>query len=944
MLLTNWLRSIASEYRSIRRRRVQPKSFCHSSILRRSRSAKRHRLKSIESLEDRTLLTSLFSVDDVSVVEGNAGTSDVVFTVTRTGISAGDLNSIATVNFTTLDGTATSANADYTAQSGTLVFTADPSGLNQTQTITVPVNGDTLTEIDETFQLLLSASSSGTTISDNIGIGTIANDDSVALSISDATAAENETLTFNVSLTEAAGADITFRVNTQTGTADHNDYTFLSNQLVTIKAGNLSTSVTVYVHDDSTQESDETFSVVISDPQLGGNSLPGTVTIADDTATGTILNDESVTGSVFSIKDTFITEGDDGSRNLVLRVYRTGGSAGDLNSAATVDFTTIDGTATAGEDYIAQSSTISFAASATATSQYKNLFISITGDLYKETTETIIARLTNPTGGSILEGNVATLDGLLSILNDDTNFSFQGEHFADPLYANHTYDNFGSTIAMDGDVMVVGVPRNSAKGDHSGAVYIYLRNQQGTPVDESDDTWDLETILFPDSVVTGSDQGTEFGYSVDIEGDTIVVGSQREGGKGVAYVFTRSGSDWKTQPPLVEKFDVSATFSTYLFGASVSISQNTIVVGARSDNSGASSGGAAYIFEKNGADWSSPVISQLLADDPSSNQYYGGSVSILDDLIVVGASNDSASSTYRGAAYVYTKNGADWNTIAPTETKITASDGAAYDYFGRSVSTNGTEIAVAAHGAHNGSGSGSVYLYQKNGTDWTTLAPDEIEFTNHDNGKYFGISVTLSASQLVVGEYGSAYVYNKSGATWDLGTVSESVLTKSTSEVSNVGTAVASTGTTVAAGGPIISLDGYDSGEVFVFQETNPGNWIISSELSPEEVETAHNAGDEFGKIISIDEQYMLIVAPGTDSALAPAGVLYVYARNDQGTPADESDDIWVYETSFTAPDPVNTSSFADSVAIDGTTFLVSATLTGSISVTLPPTLYQLEC
>ncbi|MEQ9066167.1 MAG: Calx-beta domain-containing protein, partial [Gimesia chilikensis] len=194
----------------------------------------------------------MLTIDDVSIVEGDSGTSTASITVTRTGSSAGDLNHLALVSFTTQDGTATGAEGDYIASSGTLAFTADPTELTQTQVITVQINGDTLTETDETFQLLLTGSSSAlTTIADNSGLITISNNDSTSLSISDASAPENETLTFNVSLSEVAGADITFRVNTQTGTANHSDYTFLSDQLVTIKAGDLSTDVTVYVHDDA---------------------------------------------------------------------------------------------------------------------------------------------------------------------------------------------------------------------------------------------------------------------------------------------------------------------------------------------------------------------------------------------------------------------------------------------------------------------------------------------------------------------------------------------------------------------------------------------------------------------------------------------------------------------------------------------------------------------
>ncbi|QDV50075.1 Calx-beta domain-containing protein [Gimesia fumaroli] len=944
MLLTNWLKSIVNRCRSSRTHQRRS-LWRRQHVSHRQRRYQSQSVNIVELLEDRTLLTSLFSIDDVSISESDSGTSNVVFTVTRSGNSAGDLNSIATVNFSTQDGTAALADADYIAQSGTLVFTADPTGLTQTQIITVSVNGDTLTETDETFQLLLLNSSPGTTIADDTGIATIVNNDSVSLSISDATALENEPFTFNVSLSEVAGADISFRVTTQTGTADHSDYTFLNNQLVTIKAGDLSTSVTIYVHDDNTQESDETFSVVISDPQLDGMTLPGALTVSDATGTGTIVNDDAVPGSVFSIEDTYFSEGDDGTLNMVVRVTRTGASPGDLNFATTVDYTTIDGTAIAGEDYTAKTGTLSFSASATATSQSKNILISISGDFYKELTETFNVRLSNPTGGSVLKGNVPSLDGTAYILNDDTDFAFQEQLLADPLYANHTYDRYGSQIAIDGNVMVVGAPDNSANGDNEGAVYIYVRNQQGTPLDESDDTWEYETALLPEiPPSTGGQYATRFGSSVAIEGDTIVVGAESAyvdtTNRGLVFIYTRSGSDWKTVAPLVETLDVSGTYNTSYFGSAVSIYQDTIVVGARSDHSVVSAGGAAYIFEKNGLDWSTPDIRQLTSSDLDQNDFFGAAVSIQDNLIVVGAPKDNTSSVDSGSAYVFTKNGADWITNAPVEAKLTASDASSYDYFGYSVTTNGVDVAVGAHQTDDfGYGTGSAYLYSPNGSDWTTLAPTEIEFTGQAQDDYFGSSVALGSDRLVVGsigggDHGTVHVFSQSNSVWDPGTVNESILTITSNQTQheNLGDAVAISGDTIVAGAPNIDFDGAGSGAAYVFQDTGAENWIQRSEVGPDQVTTAHNAGDAIGKDIVIKGNYMLITAPGTDSSLASDGVVYLYQRNDAGTAADNTDDTWDFLTSLTAPNPVQTHSFGDQIAIDGEVILISATLDNNTS------------
>jgi hypothetical protein len=890
----------------------------------------------------------LLTIDDVSIVEGDSGTSTASITVTRTGSSAGDLNHLALVSFTTQDGTATAAEGDYIASSGTLAFTADPTELTQTQVITVQINGDTLTETDETFQLLLTGSSSAlTTIADNSGLITISNNDSTSLSISDASAPENETLTFNVSLSEVAGSDITFRVNTQTGTADHSDYTFLSDQLVTIKAGDLSTDITVYVHDNETQENDETVSVIISDPQLVGAALPGAVTISDDTATGTIVNDDAVPGSVFNIQNIIVTEKDSGVANLAVRITRTGGSAGDLNFDSSVDFTTVDGTAIAGEDYSAETHTVNFSASATGTSQTQTVYVPLYGDTYKEQTETFFGRLSNPTGGSILKGNVSTLDGIIYLENNDTEFAFQEIHYADPIYANHTFDYFGDSIAIDGDVMVVGARWNSSIGNQEGAAYVYGRNDQGTPGDESDDIWEFETTLSSGlPAVTGSHHSAEFGASVAIDGDTIVVGAEyalvNSSSKGLVFVYTKTGSDWKTQPPQVDILDVSSTYSTQYFGSAVAIHENTIVAGARGDRTSATLGGAAYVFENNGAGWASADLRQLLPSDPVISGYFGSAVAIQDEIIVVGSPNDDDSGYNSGSAYVYTRNGADWITNPPIEAKLTASDGNVNDLYGSSVATNGVDVAIGAiYTDDQGNNSGSVYLYTRNGVDWTTTPPDELEFTGESSSSLFGTSVAMTQDRLVVGagrvSYGGkVHVYLKNGADWDINTVTESVLQSPPFEAQRLGYSVAISGNTIAAGAPDTTSDGENSGAAYVFHASTSTSWVQTDAVGPTSPLTANNAGDEFGQNIVINDDYMLIVAPGTDSSLSPGGVIYLYVRDHSGTPNDDSDDAWDYLTSFTAPDLTQTLSFGDSVAVNGDVIAISATLrTGTSEVYL---------
>ncbi|MEQ9071307.1 MAG: Calx-beta domain-containing protein, partial [Gimesia chilikensis] len=201
--------------------------------------------------------------------------------------------------------------------------------------------------------------------------------------------------------------------------------------------------------------------------------------------------------SVFSITgDQLFFEGDSGTRNVRFVITRTGSIAGDLNFASSVSFTTADGTATAGEDYTPKTYTFNFSASPTALEQTASTLVSVNADTIKELSETILGRLTNPTGGSTLAGDVAVLDGTAVLINDDSDFSFNQDFLTPPDFSNHTRDRLGDdAIAIDGDVMVVGSSLNSASGEDNGAVYIYIRNEQGTPADQSDDTWEYETSI-----------------------------------------------------------------------------------------------------------------------------------------------------------------------------------------------------------------------------------------------------------------------------------------------------------------------------------------------------------------------------------------------------------------------------------------------------------------
>ncbi len=207
----------------------------------------------------------------------------------------------------------------------------------------------------------------------------------------------------------------------------------------------------------------------------------------------------------------------------------------------------------------------------------------------------------------------------------------------------------------------------------------------------------------------------QFGYSVSISGKTAVVGCLVTGSNdtndpGSAYVFEKTDGSWNQVAKLVA-LDGEVDDD---FGRAVSISDDTIIVGASGDDDNGSNSGSAYIFYRNqdGADkWGQKA--KLLPDDGDTNDGFGNSVSISGDTVIVGSSRDDDKGSSSGSAYIFYRDqdGADkWGQKA----KVLASDGAASDSFGRAVSiSNGMAIVGAIGNDDYGSSSGSAYVFSR---------------------------------------------------------------------------------------------------------------------------------------------------------------------------------------------------------------------------------------
>ncbi len=238
------------------------------------------------------------SVNDVTVTEGDSGTTSATFTVTLAPASGQNVS----VDYSTADGTAT-APADYAATSGTLTFAPGQT----TRTVTVLVAGDLLDEANETYFVNLS-NPSNATIADGQGLGTITDDDALpALSINDVTVTEGDTgtvnATFTVSLSAASACNVSVDFATADGTATAPaDYTSASGTL-SFTPGQTSKQVTVQVKGDLLDEANETYFVNLTNPT--------NATIADNQGLGTITDNDPLPS--LSINDVTVTEGNTGT-------------------------------------------------------------------------------------------------------------------------------------------------------------------------------------------------------------------------------------------------------------------------------------------------------------------------------------------------------------------------------------------------------------------------------------------------------------------------------------------------------------------------------------------------------------------------------------------------------------------------------------------------------
>ena len=318
-------------------------------------------------------------------------------------------------------------------------------------------------------------------------------------------------------------------------------------------------------------------------------------------------------------------------------------------------------------------------------------------------------------------------------------------------------DFFGTSVAVNGDTLVVGVPECTYESNqfYSGCVYVYVR---------SGSVWSLQQKL------GGADQGDYFGSSVAISGDTMVIGSTygkyNNRRSGTVSVYFRSENSWSLQQVLFpENYLFFGTNYNILFGSAVAIEVDTIAVSAKNANEGSfQSCGIIYVYVRSENTWT--LQQELLASDRASSDELGGSelakggsaLAIDGDTIVVG-SDDNDDRT--GSAYIFVRSGTTWSE----QEKLMPSDISQYDSFGISVAIAGDYVIVGSfRDDDKGYDSGSAYIFVRSGSTWTQQ--QKLVPSDGATNDIFGRAVAIAGNIAIVSaeQFNEGQTYTGSGS------------------------------------------------------------------------------------------------------------------------------------------------------------------------------------
>ena len=514
---------------------------------------------------------------------------------------------------------------------------------------------------------------------------------------------------------------------------------------------------------------------------------------------------------------------------------------------------------------------------------------------------------------------------------------------------------FGFSVGLDADTAIIGATRDDEAGHNAGAAYIFVRNQFG---------WAPQAKL----IGNNTEAEDNFGYAVDVDGDFAIATSPKNRGSGSAYIYRREGIEWKQKrnririrmipidPDGASTFGVSVDIkgetavigatggnvgdavvgAAYVFtqneppfwnqhtklvagdrsggdklGFAVAIGENEVIAGAPKHNAGGLSSGAAYIFEqREDGSW---VESGKLSDgETASEDQFGVSVAISGNFAISGAQQDDDIAPNAGAAYIFERSGLLWLQ----RTKLTADDAKAGDLFGNAIAMDGETVLVGAPGVDDaGPESGAAYVFVQVGDEWIQQA----RFIGDDIGIFdrFGSAVAVHENTAIIGAHGkdevgtdsgAAYVFVRNGASW----TQQAKLTHQGAVPGDLfGFAVSVYGDNAVVGAHQSDAAGPDSGAAYFFTR-NRGRWTQDILLVPNDI----SIGDAFGYAVNLTKGAAIIGAPKEDRHLDNVGAAYVFV---------ETRNAWVQQAKLGASDADTGDEFGSAVAIYEDTVIVGA-------------------
>ncbi len=442
-------------------------------------------------------------------------------------------------------------------------------------------------------------------------------------------------------------------------------------------------------------------------------------------------------------------------------------------------------------------------------------------------------------------------------------------------------DQFGFSVAISGTKIVAGANGDDSGATDAGSAYVYELTS-ATP------TVPVTTLNSP-----GPGPDDHFGGAIAVSGNLVVVGAggDKAGADNVGSAYVFDLTSVSPEAPVLSLHNPYPAANDF-FGSSVAISGTRIVVGASTDDTGATDAGSVYVYDLASQTPGIPTV-VLNNPDPAEGELFGASVAISAERVVVGAYGENTAAFFSGRVYVY-----DLTSGTPAVPLVTLNNPApaVRDYFGTSVAISGMRVVVGASGHGTGvNDAGIAYVYDL--TSATPTAPIFILNNPSPEGlDFFGNSVAISGPWIAVGASGdntgaiasgSAYIYDLAGGIPELPVIT--INNPGPAGNDAFGGSVAIAGTRVVIGVRNDDNRAGDSGSAYVYD--------IMSETPAAPVARLTNPtpteSDYFGLSVAIDGNTIAIGAPFDDTLMRDKGFAYIFGPHPLDQDSDGLRDAW---------------------------------------------------